>query len=82
MCDHIVILLNKIIYEIKNIVSLFLAIGIIHPSTNPYSSLVVMVLKKQVTWHMCPNFLSLNSLIVKDKFLIPVINYLLYDTWR
>jgi hypothetical protein len=51
--------------------------GIIHPSMNPYSSLVVMVLKKEGSWCMCPDFYSLNKLSIKDKFPILVIDDLL-----
>ena len=35
-----------------------------------------MVLKKEVTWHMCPYFKSLNKLRIKDRFPIPIIDYL------
>jgi hypothetical protein len=52
---------------------------IICPSTRPYSSPVVMVLKKQGSWHMCPDFRTLNKLTIKDKFPIPVIDDLLYE---
>jgi hypothetical protein len=51
--------------------------GVICPSTSPYSSPVVMVLKKEGTWHMCPKFCALNKLTIKDKFPIPVIDDLL-----
>lgn len=36
-----------------------------------------MVVKKEGTWPMCPNFQALNKMNVKDKFPIPVINDLL-----
>jgi hypothetical protein len=42
--------------KIENIVQELLANCAIHPSTSPYSSQVIVVLKKEVTWHMCPNF--------------------------
>jgi hypothetical protein len=63
--------------EIENMVKELLEVGVIHPSTNPYSSPVVMVLKKEVTWRMYPNFHALNKLNIKDKFPIPVIDDLL-----
>jgi hypothetical protein len=40
--------------EIENIIKELLEVGVIHPNTSPYSSPVVMVLKKEGTWHMCP----------------------------
>jgi hypothetical protein len=50
---------------------------LVFPSTIPYSSLFFMVLKKEGTWCMCPNFWALKNLIVKDKFPIPIIDELL-----
>jgi hypothetical protein len=54
-----------------------LIVGIICPSTSPYSSMVFMVLKKEGSWRMCPDFCAFNKLTIKDKFLIPVIDDLL-----
>jgi hypothetical protein len=63
--------------EIDKIVQELLTAGVICPSTSPYSSHVVMVLNKEGSWCMCPNFCSLNKLTIKDKFPIPVIDDLL-----
>jgi hypothetical protein len=63
--------------EIEKIVQELLQVGVIHPSTSPYSSHVVMVLKKEGTWCMCPDFRALNNLTIKDKFPIHVIDDLL-----
>jgi hypothetical protein len=51
--------------------------GVIRPNTSPYSSHVIMVLKKEGTWRMCPDFCALNKLNIKDKFPIHVIDDLL-----
>jgi hypothetical protein len=51
--------------------------GVILPSTIPYSSPMVMVVKKEASWHMFPHSRTLNKLTIKDKFPIPVIDDLL-----
>ncbi|MHA4790962.1 hypothetical protein, partial [Klebsiella pneumoniae] len=60
--------------EIEKIIKELLEAGVIRPSISPYSSPVVMVLKKYGEWQMCPDFRALNKLTVKDKFPIPVVD--------
>jgi hypothetical protein len=54
--------------EIEKIGHELIEAGVICPSTNPCSSHVVMVLNKEGTCCMCPNFCALNKLTIKDKF--------------
>jgi hypothetical protein len=63
--------------EIEKLVQQLLNASVILPSTSPYSSPIVMVLKKEGSWRMCPDFCALNKLTFKDKFPIPIINDLL-----
>jgi hypothetical protein len=59
--------------EIEKMVQELLNAGVICPSTSPYSSPMVMFLKKEGSWHMCHDFHALNKLTIKYKFPIPVL---------
>eukprot|EP00253_Pinus_taeda_P036279 PITA_36279 len=63
--------------EIEKIIKELLEGGLIRPNISPYSSPVVMVLKKYGEWKMCPDFKALNKLTVKDKCPIVVVDDLL-----
>jgi hypothetical protein len=63
--------------EIEKMVQELLEVGVILPSTSPCSSPVGMVLKKEGTWRMCPDFCALTKMTIKYKFPILVIDNLL-----
>ena len=51
--------------------------GIIQPSQSSFSTLFVLVHKKDGSWRMCPVYRELNNLTIKDKFPSPVSDELL-----
>lgn len=51
--------------------------GIIRPSNSPFSFLVLLIKKKDGMWHFCVDCKALNTVTVKDHFLIPTVEELL-----
>jgi hypothetical protein len=50
--------------------------GTINPSNNLYSSPVLLVRKKDGSLHFCVDYLALNAVTIRDRFLIPTIDEL------
>ena len=63
--------------EIKKQVHEMLNSRLIQPSTSPFSSLVLLVKKKDGSWRFCTDYRSLNDITVKDRFLIPTVEDML-----
>jgi hypothetical protein len=63
--------------EIEKAIKEFLAMGHIRPSNGPFSSSVVLVLKKDGTMRMCIDYRALNKKAIKNRYPIPCIDELM-----
>lgn len=75
----------KLKTEIERQVQEMLTNGIIQHSKSPFSSPVLMVKKKDMSWRFCVDFRHLNALTVKSQFPIPlmeeILNELSHASW-
>jgi hypothetical protein len=59
--------------EIERQVSVMLQAGTMVPSISPFASPMLLVKKKDGSWRFCVDYKKLNANIVKNKFLMPII---------
>ena len=60
--------------DIEKQVGEMLATRILHPSVSPFSSLILLVKKKDESLRFCVDHRTLNKEIIPYKFSIPVID--------
>jgi hypothetical protein len=63
--------------EIEKAIKELLAMGHIRPSTSPFASSIVLVLKNDGTLRMCIDYRALNKKTIKNRYPIPLIDELM-----
>jgi hypothetical protein len=65
--------------EIEKMVLDMLDARIIRPNRSAFSTLAVMVRRKDNSWRMCHDYKDLKKINLKDKFPIPIVDDLLEE---
>lgn len=63
--------------EIERQVAEMLKAGLIQKSSNPFSSPIILVRKKDGTWRMCIDYRRLNAMKIISKYPVPVLEDIL-----
>lgn len=63
--------------EIEKQIAKMLKQGIIRPSYSPFASPVLLVMKKDLTWRFCIDYMHLNFITVKNRYPLPIIEELI-----
>lgn len=67
--------------EIEKQLTEMLASGLIKPSMSPFASPILLVRKKDGTQRFCVDYRRLNTVTVKNKFPMPVVDELAGAKW-
>lgn len=68
--------------ELERQLATMLDVGMIRPSHSLFSSHVLLVKKKDGSWHCCVDYRALNVITIKDRFLMSTIDELLDELGR
>jgi len=60
--------------DIEKLVDNILKEGLIQPNTNPFSSPIILVKKKDGSWRVCNDYRALKAITIKDNFPISTID--------
>ena len=63
--------------EVERLIKELMTAGIIQHSKSPYASPILLVKKRDNSWHICVDYRALNKLTIPDRFPIPVVDELI-----